>query len=152
MRTVVSSMLGHVDNARVVSIIVSEPGFTKSGNWSDVKEVMGDILDMARYEERLLASTLATLRAEIAEMSGRLVRQRQRGVSGARVIWDTQVTQGTQNTQGTTLDTQGRPSEDTERLRRARQFLALYRRDTDLAPGSVLKSDKFQLVLRPEHQ
>ena len=161
VRTVVSSMLGHVDNARVVSIIVSEPGFTKSGNWSDVKEVMGDILDMARYEERLLASTLATLRAEIAEMSGRLVRQRQRGVSRARVIWDTQVTQVTQvtqdtqvtqNTQETTLDTQGRPSEDTERLRRARQFLALYRRDTDLAPGSVLKSDKFQLVLRPEHQ
>ena len=143
LRTVVSSMLGNVDNARVVSIIVSEPGYTKSGNWSDVKEVMGDILDMARYEERLLVSTLDTVRAEIGGMTGALVTRRQRGVSGARVSWDSEA---------------DRPSEDSERVRRARAFLALYSRDEvnpvhpGLTPGSVFKSENFQLRLRPQHQ
>ena len=142
LRTVVSSMLGNVDNARVVSIIVSEPGYTKSGNWSEVKEVMGDILDMARYEERLLACTLDTVRAEIGEMTGALVTRRQRGVSGARVSWDSGA---------------DRPSEDSERVKRARAFLALYSRDEvnpvhpGLTPGSVFKSENFQLRLRPQH-
>ena len=81
VRTVVSSMLGNVDNARVVSIIVSEPGYSGSSNWADVKEVMVDILDMARYEERLLVSTLDTVKSEIAEMTGALVQRRQRGVA-----------------------------------------------------------------------
>ena len=33
------------DNARVVRKIVSEPGYNKSGNYCEVKEVIGDILD-----------------------------------------------------------------------------------------------------------
>ena len=86
VRIVVSSMLGHVSNHKVVTIITSDQGYTTTGSWSEVKTVMGDILDTARYESRLLESTLASIRAETVSLALSLGQLRCRGVASGAVV------------------------------------------------------------------
>ena len=84
VRNIVSSMLGHVSNSKVVSLIVSDPGYS-SGSWSEVKHVIGDILETVRYETRLLQRTVATIRSETVDSTVKLVREKSRGVRSTSV-------------------------------------------------------------------
>ena len=209
VRTTVTSMLGHVDNSRLVTIITQDPGYSATASWAEVKQVLGDILDTARYEQRLLEATLATIRAETADTSRLLVRARARGLAGVRascslcgqplntsassgpavrcVVFSSghayhvpcleraggvrvgpdkrkqwrcvrscpgeaadQADGDTGAGAGTSI-----PTHDMERVRRAREFLSLYSREeeeSDLSPGSIIKSDTFPLKLKPKYQ
>ena len=138
VRNIVSSMLGHVTNSKVVSVIVSEPGYS-SGAWGDVKQVIGDILETARYEVRLLERTIATIRAETAQLCEKRVQVKTRGVRCE-----------------TNLNL-SKAEEDQERVKRARNFLKKYTRSEDekddkFSASSILKSEKFPLKLKPENQ
>ena len=76
VRNIVSSMLGEVTLSKIVNIIISD----EDGHWSEVKQVMGDIMDMARYEATLVESTMGAIRAETADMSHKLMRYKSRGL------------------------------------------------------------------------
>merc|ERR1719378_1210992 len=138
VRNIVSSMLCHVTNSKVVSVIVSEPGYS-SGAWGDVKQVIGDILETARYVVRLLERTIATIRAETAQLCEKRVQVKTRGVRCE-----------------TNLNL-SKAEEDQERVKRARNFLKKYTRSEDekddkFSASSILKSEKFPLKLKPENQ
>ena len=48
MRHVVSSMLGHVRHDKVVAAVLADPGYTDTSNWSELRRLLGEIIDTFR--------------------------------------------------------------------------------------------------------
>ena len=145
VRIVVSSMLGHVTNSKVVSIIINDPGYSSTGSWCEVKSVMSDILETVRYETRLLESTVSSIRSETVSLNLDLSRLRSRGV-----LYNSPVRPETRV--NTETDTRER-----ERVTKTREFLRLYNHQPSesgggFESGSILKSDGFPLRLKPDKQ
>jgi len=76
---VISSMLGHVGHKKVVSLILSNPSYS-SGQWSDLKQMLLELIETLRYERQLLESGIQLLEKERAGGLQDLVRQRTRAV------------------------------------------------------------------------
>ena len=79
--TVISAMIGQVDSSRLVSTILSHPGYSRTGAWGEVSGVVGDMMEMARHEATLLERLVDVMRGEQGELSRRLVARRGAGVS-----------------------------------------------------------------------
>ena len=138
VQTVISAMIGHVDSSRVVSIILSHPGYSRTGVWGEVREVVGDMMDMARYEARMLERVVEVMRGEQAELNRRLVARRVAGVHS----------RSSQCVQPDLASS----DQDRERVNRARTFLSVYNDRNKLStftPESVIKSETFPLKLKP---
>ena len=78
--SVLSAMIGHVDNSRVVAIILSHPGYSRAGVWGEVRGVVGHMLETASYEARLLERLVEVMRGEQGHLCRRLVASRGAGV------------------------------------------------------------------------
>ena len=48
VRHVVSSMLGHVRHDKVVAAVLADPGYTDTSNWSELRRLLGEIIDTFR--------------------------------------------------------------------------------------------------------
>merc|ERR1712058_25150 len=104
----------------------------------DTVPVIGDILETARYEIRLLERTVATIRAETAQLSLKYFQVKTRGVRCEQRLHLT------------------KEEEEQERVKRARDFLKKYAHSEDekddKLSSSIIKSEKFPLKLKPENQ
>ena len=132
--SLLSAMIGHVDNSRVVAIILTHPGYSRAGVWGEVRGVLTHMLETARYEARLLERLVEVMRGEQGELCRRLVR-----VRGAGLL--------RQPGQQTGVEERQRES-----LERARHFLKVYSRDGQSGPftqESLIKSATFPLRLKP---
>ena len=48
VRHVVSSMLGHVSHTRVLEAVLADPGANDTSNWSELRRLLGEIIDTFR--------------------------------------------------------------------------------------------------------
>ena len=48
VRHVISSMLGYVSHQKVVAAVLDDPGYSE-GSWSELKQLLGELLDTFRY-------------------------------------------------------------------------------------------------------
>ena len=83
--SLLSAMIGHVDNSRVVAIILTHPGYSRAGVWGEVRGVLTHMLETARYEARLLERLVEVMRGEQGELCRRLVSRRGAGVGTFRL-------------------------------------------------------------------
>merc|ERR1719234_2048207 len=81
VRHVVSSMLGHVSHTRVLEAVLADPGANDTSNWSELRRLLGEIIDTFRYESQLLESSRQVVHEERAALVRRLVGKRLRGLS-----------------------------------------------------------------------
>ena len=119
-------------------IILTHPGYSRTGVWGEVREVVGDMMDMARYEARMLERVVEVMRGEQAELNRRLVARRVAGVHS----------RSSQCVQPDLASS----DQDRERVNRARTFLSVYNDRNKLStftPESVIKSETFPLKLKP---
>merc|ERR1712192_288656 len=81
VRHVVSSMLGHVSHTRVLEAVLADPGANDTSNWSELRRLLGEIIDTFRYESQLLESSRQVVHEERAALVRRLVGKPLRGLS-----------------------------------------------------------------------
>jgi len=82
IRHIVSSMLGHVGHKKVVTLILSNPSCS-GGKWSDLKQMLLELIETFRYEQRLVESGIHVLEKERANKLRLLVRARTKAVYSA---------------------------------------------------------------------
>ena len=85
VRHVISSMLGYVSHSKVVSAVLSDPGYSE-GSWAELKQLLGELIDTFRYESQLLESSKTLILQEKAVMIKKLVDTKNRGVSNFSLI------------------------------------------------------------------
>merc|ERR1712192_278263 len=81
VRHVVSSMLGHVSHTRVLEAVLADPGANDTSNWSELRRLLGEIIDTFRYGSQLLESSRQVVHEERAALVRRLVGKPLRGLS-----------------------------------------------------------------------